>query len=173
MLLALLSALASARPDACHWNGEARDPFTGRDGRWLEARMMLEPGASALAGINVHHAVESGVQIDIGFDETGSTERRVDATLQFLLGDGSVAGVHLVEPAPPTSHVGVGLVTPVLYTSHLASGMLPLADAQRIAATERVTQLRHDLLSTGTVTRKVDGLQSTQLIRMITCAIGT
>lgn len=148
------------------------DPFTQKDSRYLQGQMLLEEGSTMLAGLNIHHVVDGGVQFDIGFDESGSTNRRVDATLQFLLDDGSVVALRMVETALPLSNIVHGPFGHGIYTTHLATGVLPVADVKKLAAAKVITQLRHDLLSVGSVTRKLHAGASKQIIRAMVCATG-
>lgn len=63
-LIALIisSAAALAGPPACPWEGEASDPFTGLDGRHLQAQMRLSERGSSFARFHIHHAVDGQVR---------------------------------------------------------------------------------------------------------------
>jgi len=170
--LTILSSAAFARPPDCLWEGHAVDPFTGQDGRYLSAQMRLADSGSEYARLNIHHAVDGMVQFDLSFDEHGETDRKVDGALSYLLDDGTVITIHLIEATPPTKHTAMTLLNPYLpspYTSHTAIGLLPSEDALALAQAQRVTLLRHSLLSTGTITRELKKRQSDALRRAMAC----
>ncbi|MFZ5475302.1 MAG: hypothetical protein ACOZNI_00895 [Myxococcota bacterium] len=168
MLASVLLAAHAFAADSCRWRGEAVDPFTRKDGRYLETSMPLGSRSGSGVGLVVHHAAGGFVQVDLGFSEDGATNRKVDATIQFLLDDGAVVAVHVVEHALPTSKVSQ--MSRGLYTTHLASGSLSAEDAGRLGAASRITRVRHDLLPGGVVTHSLDPLDSRALVRAFACA---
>jgi hypothetical protein len=153
----------------CPWQGDVRDPFTNTDGRFLPAQMILEPGNTAVVGLVFHAPVEGKVWLDVAFDEGGATDRRVAADLSYLLEDGEVVTLHVVEDAAPATHVIPGILGPGVYTSHAARGWLPLEDVRRLASAGSVTRVRHTLLPGAAVTRELRAGQSRQLMQLFRC----
>jgi hypothetical protein len=165
-LFIIAAALAGT---TCPWQGEGRDPFTGTDARTLSAQMVLEPGGTSLVGLVFHVPVEGAVPVDVTFDEAGATDRRVAAELLYLLENGEVVSVRVDEAAAPTTHVVPGIIGPGVYTSHVARGAIPLEDVRRLASAGSITQVRHTLLSGGSVTRGLRARQSRQVVQLFQC----
>lgn len=165
MWLLVAAALAD-----CAWQGDRVDPFTGEDTRHLQAQMLLEPGGD-VAGLNVYVADADGVRVELGFTEVGATDRRVAAQLQFLLLDGSVVPLSVVEADSPVAQLAAGPFGALALTTHRAEGRLPRADARRLATSTTVTQLRHDLLSSGARTRRLTQAQGRALVALFRCAL--
>lgn len=178
MLLLLATLNAPAFAGACNWQGEADDPFTHQDGRYLSSTLPLNNRRSR-AGLNVHHAAGDVVRIGLGFDESGASTRQLDTTIQFLLADASVVELHLVESGPPTQALSPWDARPTWggyaiipwHTTHLAVGNFSVDDARRIAS-GTITSIRHDLFNTGATTFAVASSDSRKFAAALTCAVG-
>ncbi len=178
LLLFLAALVEPASAGGCRWEGEADDPFTHDDGRYLSSTLPLD-NRRARAGLNVHHAAGDFVRIGLGFDEPGATTRQVDTTIQLLLDDSSVVDLHLVESSPPTQGLSTWDAQPTwsgysvipYHTTHLAVGKLSIEDARRITS-GTVASLRHDLFNTGATTFTVSASDSRKLAGALACALG-
>ena len=176
LLLAALAPVALAA--TCRWKGEADDPFTHEDGRYLASTLPLN-NRRGRAGLNVHHAAGDAVRIGLGFDESGASMRQVDARVQFLLGDGSIVELHAIESSPPTQGLSpwdagptwVGLAIVPYHTTHLAVGYFSVEDARKLASGP-ITSIRHDLYSSGATTFDMSPADSRKLARDLLCATG-
>ncbi len=173
MIVLLAALLSPALADTCRWQGEADDPFTHTDGRYLASSLPLNNRRSR-AGLNVHHAVGDSVRIGLGFGESGASIRQIDATVQFLLDDASVVGLHVVESSPPTQAFDpfttvMGVVG--IRRTHLAVGLLTVDDARKLAS-GTITSIRHELFNSGATTFKVAASDSRALAAALACAIG-
>lgn len=177
MLLLLAALVDPASASTCRWEGQADDPFTHKEGRYLSSTLPLD-NRRARAGLNVHHAEGDLVRIGLGFDEPGATTRQVDTTVQLLLDDGSVVDLHLVESGPPTQGLSPWDAQPTwsgysvipYHTTHLAVGNLSVDDARRIAS-GTIASLRHDLFNTGATTFTVSAADSRKLSSALACAV--
>lgn len=170
--MAIMATTASARTPDCRWEGDTVDPFTGKDGRYLTAQMRLSEGRPDYARLHIHHAVDGMVRFDILFDEIGDTDRMVDGAISYLMDDGKVITIPFIEAKPPTKHAALSPLTPYQpspFTRHTATGQLPADDALELAQAERITLLRHSLLSTGAITRELQKRQSDGLRRAMAC----
>ncbi len=172
---AALSTSVSARGPECRWDGDPIDPFTGQDTRHLTAQMRLVDGRPDVARMHIHRAADGVVRFEILFDELGESERMVDATISYLLDDGTVITLSVTEAKPPTKHSALSPLTPYQpspFTRHIATGQLSVDDASALAHAQRVTRLRHNLLFNGTITRQLKKRQSDGLRRAMACVIG-
>lgn len=179
VLIVLLAAFnAPAFAGTCNWQGEADDPFTHQDGRYLSSTLPLNNRRSR-AGLNVHHMAGDAVRIGLGFDESGASIRQVDATIQFLLDDAAVVELHLIETSPPTQGLSTwdarptwgGFAVIPYHTTHLAVGNFTVDDARRIAS-GTIKSIRHDLFNTGATTFDVASPASRKFASALACAIG-
>lgn len=113
-LFALVStepALAKDKPLKCDWRGEAVDPFTGKDNRYMR-----------FFSLTFKRAVNGGVPMETTITEDGMTSNSIDKPLLILLVDGSVVEVPLLPTTAPVhsaSSYGVS-------TAHALTGTIPL-----------------------------------------------
>lgn len=174
MLTLLIGLSTAAFAGACHWEGEADDPFTHQDGRYLSSELPLK-GRRSWAALDVHHAAGDVVRIDLGFSEGGASVRLVDATIQLLLDDASVIELRVVESTPPIQRLNPYFQTAWgsmgVDTRHVAVGQLTVAEARAIASST-ITSIRHDLFGAGVITFDVASSASRKFASALACAIG-
>ncbi|MFN7144167.1 MAG: hypothetical protein ACK4YP_10345 [Myxococcota bacterium] len=123
-LLAILAtepALAGEKPVKCSWKGEAVDPFTGKDGRWMNITYFFTHG------LTFRRPVDGAVPVEVRLTEAGMTTNVVDKPVMFLLADGSVIEMPVKPTAAPThGSSGYGVST-----FHTAAGTLPMDALQK------------------------------------------
>ncbi|MDP2313801.1 MAG: hypothetical protein Q8P41_12910 [Pseudomonadota bacterium] len=120
-LLATEPALAADKPPKCDWKGDAVDPFTGKDGRWMNVTYF------GTYSLTFRRAVDGAIPVEVKFYEAGMTNNVVDKPLMFLLADGAVVELPIkagAAPAHAASSYGVSTV-------HTADGMLPLESVKK------------------------------------------
>ena len=115
-LLAAEPAIAKEKPLKCDWKGDAVDPFTGKDSRFMALSYFYT------YFVNFQRPVDGMVPIEVKFNESGMTSNVVDKPIMFLLADGSVVEVPLRPAAPPVHGASSYGVT----TVHTAVGAIPL-----------------------------------------------
>lgn len=116
-----VSALAADKAPKCKWDGEAKDAFSGADGRWLR---FTRYSVSFVA----HPVVDGRIALDIGVPVGGLVKDDWTEPWRFLLADKTVVEVPL--PAPASGVISSNGYGPI--TSFVLKLSIDVATAQRM-----------------------------------------